>query len=90
MSDKLDLLKFRSGIPYSDEMMDKAVQAEILACEEYLREAGVPENLLDSERADKAKVLWIKNALDMDADLIVNERSFIDLIGQLRAGGDTT
>lgn len=90
MQNDFDLLKFRSGIPYSDEMMDKAIQAEILACEEYMRGAGVPGDMLDSDRADSAKVLWIKMSQDMDAKSIINSPAFIAIIGQLRAGGSAT
>ena len=88
MNSDIDLLKFRSGIYYSDKVMDAAIESEIAACEAYLKKAGVPDEQLHSTIADTIKVLWIKKTQDMEAKSIVIDPAFIALVGQLRAGGD--
>ena len=87
MNDKLDLIKFRCGIYYSDEIMDQTIQDDIRECEQYLKSSGVPDNLLDDPTATTAKVLWIKKSQDAEAKSIITDPAFIALIAQLRAGG---
>lgn len=84
----LELVKYKSGLFYNDENLDKDVSSEIDACLSYLKKAGVKPELLQKDNpyplTVTVVVLWVKNSRDSDPKNIVNNPSFSCLVTQLK------
>lgn len=84
---RLETVKYRTGIFYSDDLTDESVQGMINACEQMLLKAGVnQETVRASPLADEACVLWCKMANSVSPSDMQNHPVMISLICQLRGG----
>jgi hypothetical protein len=86
----LEIVKFRIGIFYSDPIKDMAVMSQIESCKEYLKNAGVKEECLESHLAISAITLWCKLE-QSGTESAANHPAFVSYIVQLKyKGGDET
>ena len=86
---RLEIVKYRNGIFYSDDVTDEVVQRSINACEEMILKAGVDEKIVQtSPLVDEACILWYKMADSTSPSDMQNHPVMISLICQLRGGND--
>lgn len=84
---RLETVKYRIGVFYSDDLTDESIQGMINACERMLSVAGVDEETIrSSPLADEACVLWCKMANSSSPSDMQNHPMMISLICQLRGG----
>lgn len=82
---RLETVKYRIGVFYSDDLTDESIQSMISACERMLFLAGVDEKTIrTSPLADEACVLWCKMVNSSSPSDMQNHPVMISLICQLR------
>lgn len=81
----LNIVKFRNGVFYSNELIDNDFQTMIDECKEYILNAGVTQGQLDSSPlAITAYCLWCKILRSQTPQELTTNPTLISCICQIR------
>ena len=83
--DEIDKILFKLGYYNSDPLKKEEVKGYVEEAVEFMRESGVPEDKLTSQRAYAIKSIWADGRDKGDDDKLVRKDGMIvALISQLR------
>lgn len=83
----LSEVKYRTGIFFEDEQVDKSTQGMIESCKQHLIIAGVDETVLVSPLAVDLFVMWVEAKRDGSFSTLTTSPAFIGLTVQLKSQG---
>lgn len=85
MNDKeiLNEIKYRVGIFYTDEQVDKSIENQINECKQYLKTAGVTDLQLTAPLALTLYEMWVNSSRAGNIHNLPTSPAFISFIIQL-------